>query len=210
MNDASTVGTATALNAESAIVPKKLAHYVIRTRNFEKMLAWYRTVFLLKTSFEAPVIAFLTYDDEHHRIAFLNTAHLPPAPEQKCAGIDHVAFTYGSLSDLLLTYERLKGEGILPFWCINHGPTSSMYYRDPEGNEIELQVDNYDSIEEATAYFSSPAFAANPIGVDFDPDVLLQKLRAGVPVAELLRQGAAPVASEKAYVFTTLPPPPAA
>jgi len=196
------------LPGSTPIVPAKLAHYVIRTRNFESMLAWYRKVFLLKTSFEAPVIAFLTWDEEHHRIAFLNTAHLP-APREKCSGIDHVAFTYASLSDLLLTYERLKEEGILPFWCINHGPTTSMYYRDPEGNEIELQVDNYDTVEEAGAYFSTPAFARNPIGVDFDPDALLQKFRAGVPVTELLRQGAAPVAPGKEYVYTTLPPPPA-
>ena len=27
-----------------------------------------------------------------------------------------------------------------------------MYYRDPDGNEIELQIDNYDDIEEATAF----------------------------------------------------------
>ncbi len=202
--------TAPAQDSNVGIVPTKLAHYVIRARDFAGMLAWYRKVFLLKTSFEAPVIAFLTYDEEHHRIAFLNTAHLPPMQEQRGTGIDHVAFTYASLSDLLLTWERLKGEGIEPFWCINHGPTTSMYYRDPEGNEIELQVDNYATIEEATAYFSSPAFAANPIGIDFNPAILLQKLRGGTPVAELLRQGAAPVAPGTEHVFTTLPPPPGA
>ena len=109
------------------IVPTKLAHYVIRAKHFPEMLAWYRQVFHLRTSFEAPVIAFLTYDEEHHRIAFLNTSHLP-APEKLQTGIDHVAFTYAGLHDLLLTYERLKKAGITPFWCINHGPTTSMYF----------------------------------------------------------------------------------
>jgi len=56
------------------IVPQKLAHVVIRTSRFAEMLDWYRTVFHAKTSFENPVIAFLTYDDEHHRIALLNTS----------------------------------------------------------------------------------------------------------------------------------------
>lgn len=190
------------------IVPQKLAHVVIRTSRFAEMLDWYRTVLHAKTSYENPVIAFLTYDDEHHRIALINTPQFR-APDQDYTGVDHVAFAYGSLHDLLSTYERLKSKGIVPFWCINHGPTTSMYYRDPDGNELELQVDNYEDVDEATAYFYSDAFAADPIGVDFDPDALLAKLRAGVPVPELLRQGAAPVPAGSEYVYTKLPKPPA-
>jgi catechol 2,3-dioxygenase-like lactoylglutathione lyase family enzyme len=188
------------------VVPCKLAHYVIRAKRFGEMLAWYRTVFHLRTSFEAPVIDFLTYDDEHHRIAFLNTAHLPE-PDTMRTGIDHVAFTYRDLSDLLRTYARLKHEGITPFWCINHGMSTSMYYRDPDGNEIELQIDNFPTMQQCRDWFASDAFAANPIGVQFDPDLLLQKLLNGTPEAELVRQGAAPLSKEREYVFTTLPPP---
>lgn len=200
---------ATIDHSAQRIVPTKLAHYVIRAKKFQEMLAWYRTVFHLQTSFEAPVIAFLTYDEEHHRIAFLNTAHLP-APDTMRTGIDHVAFTYASLPDLLHNWERLKTQGVEPFWCINHGMSTSMYYRDPDGNEIELQVDNFPSMDECKAWFTSPEFAANPIGVDFDPAALMEKLRAGQPISELVKQGAAPVAPDKAYRFTTLPPPPGA
>jgi len=189
------------------VVPCKLAHYVIRAKRFEEMLAWYRKVFLLKTSFEAPVIAFLTYDEEHHRIALLNCAHLPE-PDQLRTGIDHVAFTYRSLRDLLHTYERLKSHGITPFWCINHGLSTSMYYRDPDGNEIELQVDNFPSMDDCKAWFASPSFAANPIGVQFDPEVLVQMFRNGVPESELVKQGVAPLPKEREYVFDKLPPPP--
>ncbi|MGH8516943.1 MAG: VOC family protein, partial [Panacagrimonas sp.] len=188
------------------MVPSKLAHYVIRVKRWEAMLQWYRTMFLLETSFEAPVIAFLTYDEEHHRIAFLNTAHLP-APAGKQTGIDHVAFCYENLESLLLNWERLKAQGIEPFWCINHGMSTSMYYRDPDGNEIELQVDNFPTMDECKAWFSSEAFAANPIGVDFDPAALLAKLRGGVLEADLLKQGAAPVPKDRQYVYTTLLPP---
>ena len=196
-------------NASRRVVPAKLAHFVIRCKDFAAMLAWYRTVFHMRTSFEAPVIAFLTYDEEeHHRVAFLNTAHLP-GPDTMRTGIDHIAFTYANLEDLLDTWERLKGEGIVPFWCINHGMTTSMYYTDPDGNELEFQVENFATQAEGLAWFSSPAFAANPIGVDYDPQVLLDQLRAGVPEAALLQQGAAPVPPEKAYKFTKLPPPPA-
>src|SRR3546814_6456525 len=71
---------------------------------------------------------------------------------------------------------------------INHGPTTSMYYADPDGNQIELQVDNYDKIEDATAFFYSEAFAENPVGVEFDPDELLRRLRAGEPEEDLKRR----------------------
>lgn len=206
MNAPATVPPPSVGNTE--IVPVKLAHYVIRAKKFQEMLAWYRKVFHLKTSFEAPMIAFLTYDEEHHRIAFLNTEHLP-APDTMRTGIDHVAFTYGNIGDLLGNFERLAKDGIRPFWCINHGMSTSMYYRDPDGNEIELQVDNFPTMEACKAWFASPAFAANPIGVQFDPDALLAKLRGGVPERELLQQGAAPLPKEREYVFTTLPPPPA-
>lgn len=194
------------VRAAAEIVPSKLAHVVIRAKRFQAMLAWYRKVFHLKTSFEAPVIAFLTYDEEHHRLAFLNTEHLPE-PDTMRTGIDHVAFTYASLDELLSTWERLKGEGIAPFWCINHGLTTSMYYRDPDGNEIELQVENFDTLEEGKAYFASAAFAENPLGVDYDPQVLFDKLRAAVPEAELKKFGAAPVPPDQAYAYRTLMPP---
>jgi hypothetical protein len=32
----------------------------------------------------------------------------------------------------------------------------------------------------------SPAFDRNPIGVEFEPDDLVRRFRAGVPVAELV------------------------
>ena len=42
-----------------------------------------------------------------------------------------MAFTYEKLSELLGNYERLRDRGIKPVWCVNHGPTTSMYYSDP-------------------------------------------------------------------------------
>lgn len=203
----STSSPSTAASAQPReIVPKKLAHVVMRTGRFEQMVAWYRQVFYAKTSYANPMIAFLTYDEEHHRIALLNTHQLKPA-EQLHTGMDHVAFTYGSLEDLLSTWQRLKGLGITPFWCINHGPTTSMYYRDPDGNELEFQVDNFENIDDATAFFYSDEFNANPIGIDFDPEVLLRKLRAGEPVSALLQRGSAPVAAGTEHVYDRLVPP---
>ena len=75
--------------------------------------------------------------------------------------------------------------GIRPYWCVNHGPTTSMYYRDPDKNQVELQIDNFATVAEGLAYMKSPAFAKNPIGVEFDPDDLATRFRAGSSVKEL-------------------------
>lgn len=50
---------------------------------------------------------------------------------------------------------------------------------------MEFQVDTC-SVEEANAYMQTDAFAANPIGVEIDPDALLAKYRSGVPEQQLL------------------------
>lgn len=166
-------------SGDSAITPPvKLAHVVLRTSRFAEMIDWYQAVLGATPAFRNDILAFLSYDDEHHRVALL---HMPGLREQEegQVGFHHAAFTYASLRDLLETHARLKQIGILPVFPINHGPTTSIYYADPDGNQIELQVDNYARIEDATAFFYSQAFAENPIGVEFDPDELLQRLNAG-------------------------------
>ena len=40
-----------------------------------------------------------------------------------------------------------------------------MYYRDPDGNQIETQVDNFDTEEETNAYMESQEYHENPLGM---------------------------------------------
>lgn len=63
-----------------------------------------------------------------------------------------------------------------------------MYYQDPDGNQLETQVDNFDDMVAANAFIAGPQFAENPIGVDFDPDELAGRLRAGEPEARLKKR----------------------
>ena len=175
----------------SSIRPTKFAHVVYRTRRFERMLRWYETVFGAKIQYQNPGLAFLTYDDEHHRFAFANMAAFQPdgteTERQGAIGVDHVAYTYASLRDLLENYARLKEEGISPYWCIHHGISASLYYADPDGNQMEFQVDSYKTSEEANAFMNA-YWDANPLGVEFDPDDWLSRLRAGTPESEFLQR----------------------
>lgn len=172
-------------------LPAKLAHFVVRTPRYDETVRWYQTVLGARAVFRNPMLTFLTYDDEHHRVAVIHAPGLPEPPPN-AAGLDHVAFTFAALGDLLHTYRRLKAAGIVPYWCINHGPTTSLYYRDPNGMQVELQIDNFASEEELSDWMRTGAFKRNPIGVPFDPDVLCERFDRGDPLSDLLRQGSAP------------------
>ena len=178
------------LPTDEVRVPVKFAHVVLRSGRFEETVAWYRALLGAAPVFENPMISFMTYDDEHHRIAIVNTANAPQPPKG-AVGMDHVAFTYDTLGDLLQNYLRLKKEGIEPVWCINHGPTTSLYYEDPDGNRVELQIDNFETEAELKGWMETGAFAKNPIGVTFDPDKLAERYRNGDPLEELVQQGSA-------------------
>ena len=186
------------------IAPQKLAHIVFKTSRYEAMVTWYRTVFEAEVMHASPMATFLTYDDEHHRIAIANMPGLADAPFQS-AGMEHCAFTYASLDDLFATHERLAAENIHPYWTINHGPTLSMYYRDPDNTQVELQIDILETNEAVNEWFARSDFDTNPIGVKFDPDDLIRRHRAGEPAETLLARARI----DPSEVMAQFPPPPA-
>ena len=186
MSTATTV-TRALPTASQRIALQKFAHIVLKSANFDAVIAWYATVLQARVAFRNNFIAFLTYDDEHHRVAVINSPG-SPAPDPAAAGVHHIAFTYASLGELLSTYRRLKATGIEPARCINHGPTIAMYYRDPDSLRVELQIDVFATMDEAHAYLTGPDFAANPIGVIFDPEQLIRDYEAGRAFDDLVRR----------------------
>jgi catechol-2,3-dioxygenase len=174
--------TTTALEGSKIPSPTKLAHIVLRTsfENYDKMIDFYKT-FVGGVVIPSENISFIRYDDEHHRLAILRVNTIKNGPANRNSpGLDHVCFTYASLKDLAATYRALKARGILPVWCTNHGPGTSMYYQDPDRNQAECQVDNFENMEDAIDFIQGPEFEVNPIGVDFDPEELFAKVDQGV------------------------------
>jgi catechol-2,3-dioxygenase len=166
--------------------PTRFSHLVIQSPRFAEMTDWYKTVLRAKPLFENEVVCFLSYDDEHHRVMIGSNPNTTPR-DPKAAGIVHFAFAFDTLDALLDTYLRLRDEGIAPANCVNHGFTTSFYYRDPDTNEVELAVDNFDDREEMNAWFATGAFDRNFVGVTVDPDALVRQRDAGVPPAEILQ-----------------------
>lgn len=167
--------------------PTKLAHVVCVTSRLAEMRQWYMTVLNATVAFESEALCFLRYDDEHHRIGLIRHDGLPPTPQGPSIAIDHYSFTYQSLPELLGTYLRLKDAGIEPFWTINHGPTISFYYKDPDGHKIELQVDNFTEAE-CEAFFAAGNYEENPIGVNIEPEDLISRYANGEPIASITKR----------------------
>jgi catechol-2,3-dioxygenase len=177
--------------SKSTASPRKLAHVVLRTKsNLDAMVQWYCVVLGARIVFNAGRLIFLSYDDEHHRIAIVASEDFAERPRH-ATGLDHISFTYEDVDALLTTYARLRQAGILPFCCVNHGPTTSLYYHDPDQNRIELQVDNFADMTEATVLMQEQ-FSINPIGEEFDPEEMLARLRSGVDPDELVRPSRKP------------------
>jgi hypothetical protein len=64
--------------------------------------------------------------------------------------------------------------------------TLSYYYRDPDGNRVELQVDNFGDWQASTEWMrTSPAFRANPIGVFVDPARIAEAAARGESFSEI-------------------------
>ena len=177
------------------VSPKKLSHLVLQTNRRQEMIEWYCKVLGAELLYQNKFIAFISYDDEHHRVAFIDPGPLAEkAPsEGKTAraggevGLHHVAFAFDPV-DLADHYEALKAKGIQPHRCVNHGMTTSMYYYDPDRNQVELLFDNFYTAREGREYMTSRSESdKNPVGIDFDPDEMGARIRKGLDLTELTK-----------------------
>jgi catechol-2,3-dioxygenase len=180
---------------EAAVASPKLAHLILNTSDYEASKQWYLEVLEATIGVETTdhAACFLRTDDSHHRIGMFRVAEIDGSPSMAFPGstdgrkgrVNHFAFEYPTLQELLEKYERLAGSAIVPKICFNHGPTMSMYYEDPNRNTVELYYDAKYSEEQIAAFYAGGdqyVLGAIP----FDPAETLKELRGGTTVAELI------------------------
>jgi catechol 2,3-dioxygenase len=167
--------------ATSTMIKPSLHHVTIKTSRLDDMIAWYGLVIGAQVQFRNDVAAWTSNDTANHRIAFLAVPGLADdADKVSHNGVHHTAFEYASFADLMASYDRLRKAGVEPAFCLDHGLTISIYYKDPEGNYVELQSDNFSDWARSTEYMrTSPEFAENPIGVFFDPARVYDAFQSG-------------------------------
>ena len=171
----------------SPLRPARFSHIVLRSARYQEMVDWYKTFLNAEPLFENGRVCFLTYDDEHHRLLVGHDPDAKPRPED-AEGVGHWAYLFNDLGELMTSYERLKGEGYVPKYAVNHGFQVSIYYRDPDNNEVELGCDVFETRQELNDWFAKGYFRDNFFGHVFDPDEVLKWHHEGVPSNEVFER----------------------
>ncbi|MGY4760174.1 VOC family protein [Paenibacillus caseinilyticus] len=170
------------------IPPMQLHHIGFKTAQFLEMREFYRAFLGVHPTLEVEsMVGFYTFDLAHHRLVLFHdptcTNQVPTSP-----GMHHVAFNY-TLDDLMRAYQRLKHKGLLPDMVMNHGPNTSFYYRDPDNNALELQVDNYGpDLRKGLEAMRALQTHSNPLealGVLVNPETFLKAWQEGATLTEL-------------------------
>jgi catechol 2,3-dioxygenase len=123
---------------------RSLGHVVLRVRDLETSLAFYRDVLGMRevTRYRG-VMAFLTFGSgNHHDLALQQIGAGAPGPEVGRVGLYHVAFKVGDSLETLRAWKgKLEAAGVVLHGASDHKVSQSLYLSDPDGIEIELYVD---------------------------------------------------------------------
>jgi catechol 2,3-dioxygenase len=178
----------------STTIHRPAFHHVnLKTNQLQAMIDWYSTVVGAEVMYQYEMGAWLSNDDANHRIALLAFPNFgPDAEHDNHVGMHHSAFEYTSFDAMNESYLRLKGEGIVPELCLDHGITLSYYYVDPDGNRVELQVDCFGDWAASSDWIRNSAdFHSDPLGSMVDPYLAAADVAAGLLFAEVHRKARA-------------------
>jgi catechol 2,3-dioxygenase len=76
-----------------------------------------------------------------------------PTSPSRAIGLSHIAFRLRDEAHLRAAYADLQAHNVEIFAAVNHGVTKSLYFRDPDGNELEVYCDG---LPEEVAKFPDP------------------------------------------------------
>lgn len=174
--------------------PTKMHHlHILSDEKYEEMVEFYQRILNAEivTVHEGPApLTFLSYDDHDHRVVIIKKPGWGTKPKMS-VGVSHLAFGYSSLGEIIHIYKQMKEWGYpAPHWVVNHGNSTSMYYTDPDGNEVETMVDNFTPIDAQNYkrhYQFSEEFGEMSEG-NFDPDKMVALYESGVPESILMNR----------------------
>ena len=124
------------------IQARKLGHVVLNVRDAARSRDFYTRTLGLRIAHEdlKQGAVFLSFGREHHDLALFQMATGEP-PDATQPGLHHMAWQLGSFEELQAAYRDLKAMGVGVESTIEHNVTRSVYFRDPDGNRVELYCD---------------------------------------------------------------------
>ncbi len=124
------------------INPDRIGHVVLKVRDLARARQFYSEVLGLEVMFEMPGMAFLaSHRRDHHEIGLMEVGPDAEAPKGPQVGLAHVAFRLGDEAELIRAYRELKEREVPIAFTVHHGITKSVYFLDPDGNQLEVYCD---------------------------------------------------------------------
>jgi catechol 2,3-dioxygenase len=124
-----------------------VGHVVLKVSDVERSLGFYRDVLGLSevarmSIGDAPMV-FLSTGSNHHDVALLEVGPDARRPDRSDIGLFHVALKIGDDLDTLREAKvHLEERGVEIAMLADHTVSQSIYLNDPDGNQIELFVDD--------------------------------------------------------------------
>ena len=125
---------------------RRLNHAVLFVSDAERSAAFYADVMGMRVVNEMPGAKFLRTEksENDHDLGLFTVGQLP-APA-RAIGLYHLAWEVDTLDDLVAMRERLVAAGALTGES-DHGPSRSLYGRDPDGIEFEVMWEVPDEVK---------------------------------------------------------------
>jgi len=190
-------------STDAAAAVPRISEIVLKTSRYDQVRRWYETVLGVTARFErtdpsGPTWAGamrLCFIPLHMDFPYTQTLAIFEIPAVRGVarategepGLHHMQLRHQSLTHMVERYEHLKAKSIIPVRSFNHGPATSFYYCDPDGNSVEVSAANFVEQSDYVAYFQSDAFKKNVSGIEIDPQEFAGRLHAGVPQEKLVR-----------------------
>ena len=123
---------------------KELGHVVLYVKDVNRSIAFYRDVLGFRMIASEPRVAVFSSGRTHHELLLIETGQ-EPQPRKSYNGLYHIGFKIGdTVEELSAALEELKKAGVNIVGATDHHVTKSLYILDPDGNELELYVDQGD------------------------------------------------------------------
>jgi catechol 2,3-dioxygenase len=138
------------------IQPDRIGHVVIKVRDLARSTKFYSEVLGLRVMKEEPgfkMVFLASHGRDHHELAVMEVGADAAGPHKHSIGLSHIAFRLPDEPALRAAYDELKKHEVRITSAINHGVTKSIYFRDPDGNDLELYCDG---LPEEIAKFPDP------------------------------------------------------
>jgi catechol 2,3-dioxygenase len=127
------------------IKPERIGHVVIKVRDIERSKKFYTEILGLQQMMELPKLKmafFASNGRDHHELACVEVGAEAAGNQPKQIGLVHIAFRLRDEEHLQAAYREFKEKNVPIVFTVDHGVTKSIYFRDPDGNQLEVYCDN--------------------------------------------------------------------